>query len=145
MPLKGQWGLVLVYFMGWFLNIFGEELWFRGYILLQQELAFKNIAWLVKGLMFTHNHLWQPWIMISILLVSLLHAWALQLQSGEIPVQKRYQSMEVMDTVDKITPRYGAVWTLHHHKFMGAVASGPIESLGWWFEFPGCGNHKPLC
>lgn len=67
MPLKGQWWVVLVYFVGWFFNIFGEEFWFRGYILPRQELAFGGAAWVVNGLMFTINHLWQPWIMIAIL------------------------------------------------------------------------------
>lgn len=78
MPLKGQWGLVLVYFVGWFLNIFGEEFWFRGYILPRQELAFGKIAWLVNGLMFTFNHLWEPWILIAILPSTLLLAFVVQ-------------------------------------------------------------------
>jgi membrane protease YdiL (CAAX protease family) len=78
MPLKGQWWLVLVYFIGWFLNIFGEEFWFRGYILPRQELAFRSLAWLVNGLMFTFNHLWEPWILIAILPSSLLLAYVVQ-------------------------------------------------------------------
>lgn len=82
MPLKGQWGLVLVYFIGWFLNIFGEEFWFRGYILPRQELAFGKTAWLVNGLMFTFNHLWQPWILIAILPSSLLLAYVVQLRKN---------------------------------------------------------------
>jgi membrane protease YdiL (CAAX protease family) len=77
-PLKGQWGLVIVYFIGWFFNIFGEEFFFRGYILPRQELAFGNIAWLVNGLMFTLTHLWQPWILIAILPSSLLLSYAVQ-------------------------------------------------------------------
>ena len=78
MSLKGQWWLVLVYFIGWFFNIFGEEFWFRGYILPRQELAFGKTAWLVNGLMFTFNHLWQPWILIAILPTSLLLAYIVQ-------------------------------------------------------------------
>lgn len=78
MQLKGQWWIVLVYFIGWFFNIFGEEFWFRGYILPRQELAFGRSAWLVNGLMFTLNHLWQPWILIAILPSSLLLAYAVQ-------------------------------------------------------------------
>jgi membrane protease YdiL (CAAX protease family) len=78
MPLKGQWGLVLVYFIGWFMNIFGEEFWFRGYILPRQELAFGALAWLVNGLMFTFNHLWEPWILIAILPSTLLIVYIVQ-------------------------------------------------------------------
>ncbi len=78
MPLKGQWWLVLAYFIGWFFNIFGEEFWFRGYVLPRQELAFGKFAWLVNGLMFTCNHLWQPWILIAILPSSLLLVYVVQ-------------------------------------------------------------------
>jgi len=78
MPLKGQWWVVLVYFIGWFFNIFGEEFWFRGYILPRQELAFGGAAWVVNGLMFTINHLWQPWIMIAILPSVLLMVYVVQ-------------------------------------------------------------------
>lgn len=78
MSLKGQWWLVLVYFTGWLFNIFGEEFWFRGYILPRQELAFGRWAWLANGLMFTLNHLWQPWILIAILPTSLLLAYIVQ-------------------------------------------------------------------
>lgn len=78
MTLEGAWLLVLVYFIGWFFNIFGEEFWFRGYILPRQELAFGKITWLVNGLMFTLNHLWQPWILVAILPSSLLLAYVVQ-------------------------------------------------------------------
>jgi membrane protease YdiL (CAAX protease family) len=78
MPMKGQWLLVLFFIIGCFFNIFGEEFWFRGYILPRQELAFGSTAWLANGLMFTFNHLWQPWILIAILPSSLLLAYVVQ-------------------------------------------------------------------
>ena len=78
MPLSGQWWIVLVYFVGWLFNILGEEFWFRGYILPRQELAFGRLAWMLNGLMFTLNHLWQPWIMITILPSSFLLAYIVQ-------------------------------------------------------------------
>lgn len=78
LQLRGQWEIVLVYFIGWFLNIVGEEIWFRGYILPRQELAFGTIAWIINGLMFTINHLWEPWILIAILPSSLLLAFVVQ-------------------------------------------------------------------
>ena len=78
LSLKGEWSLVLVYILGWFFNIVGEELWFRSYILPRQELAFGKAAWLVNGFMFTFNHLWQPWILIAILPASLLLAYVVQ-------------------------------------------------------------------
>ena len=78
LPLKGDWGIVLVYFLGWFLNIFGEEFWFRGYLLPRQEISFGSSAWLVNSLMFTFNHLWQPWIMLTILPACLLLVYVVQ-------------------------------------------------------------------
>ena len=33
MPLVGKWWVVLVFLVGWLLNVFGEEFWFRGYFL----------------------------------------------------------------------------------------------------------------
>jgi membrane protease YdiL (CAAX protease family) len=82
LPLKGQWWVIGMYFLGWFFNIFGEEFWFRGYILPRQELAFGKIAWLVNGLMFTLNHIWQPWIFIAILPSSLLTAFIVQVRKN---------------------------------------------------------------
>ena len=46
------------------------------------------------------------------------------------PVQPGYQNMENMDTVDKITPRYGTIWTLYHHMYRVDVSSGAFESAG---------------
>jgi membrane protease YdiL (CAAX protease family) len=82
LPLKGQWWVIGMYFLGWFFNIFGEEFWFRGYILPRQELAFGKAAWLVNGLMFTLNHVWQPWIFIAILPSSLLTAFIVQVRKN---------------------------------------------------------------
>jgi membrane protease YdiL (CAAX protease family) len=78
LPLHGQWWVVLVYTLGWFFNIFGEELWFRGYLLPRQELAFGEAAWVVNGLMFSLTHIWQPWIIIAILPSSLLLVYIVQ-------------------------------------------------------------------
>ena len=78
MPLKGNWWIVVVYFIGWFFNIVGEEFWFRGYILPRQELAFGKNAWVVNALMFTLTHIYQPWILIAILPSILLLVYVVQ-------------------------------------------------------------------
>jgi hypothetical protein len=42
-------------------NIGGEELWWRGYVLPRQELAFGGAAWIVHGLFWSAFHLFmQP-------------------------------------------------------------------------------------
>jgi membrane protease YdiL (CAAX protease family) len=78
MPLQGQWWILAVYLVGWLLNIFGEEFWYRGWMLLRQELAFGKHAWLVNGSMFTFQHWLQPWNSLAILPGALLAVYAVQ-------------------------------------------------------------------
>ena len=78
LQLQGQWWVVLIFFIGWFFNIFGEEFWFRGYLLPRQELAFGKSAWVINGLMFTLTHIWQPWILIAMFPTALLIVYIVQ-------------------------------------------------------------------
>lgn len=78
MTITGLGWVAVVYLFGWFFNIFGEELWFRGYILPRQEKAFSNRAWVANGLMFTLNHIWQPWNLLLILPGALVGAFVVQ-------------------------------------------------------------------
>lgn len=62
MPLRGAWW-ILVYYAAVMLvcNIGGEELWWRGYVLPRQELAFGKAAWVVHGVFWSAFHLFmQP-------------------------------------------------------------------------------------
>jgi membrane protease YdiL (CAAX protease family) len=76
--LTGLGWVAVIYLLGWVLNISGEELWFRGYILPRQEQAFGPRAWIANGLMFAFNHVWQPWNLLVILPSALLGAYAVQ-------------------------------------------------------------------
>jgi len=78
MPLQGKWWLVVVYFIGWVLNIAGEEFWYRGWMLPRQEAAFGKYAWLINGLMFNFQHTFQPWNLIAMLPGSLFLSYAVQ-------------------------------------------------------------------
>jgi len=80
MPLSGKWWLVIVYFFGWFLNIAGEEFWYRGWMLPRQEVAFGKYAWVVNGLMFNFQHLYMPWNLLEMLPGSLFVSYAVQHQ-----------------------------------------------------------------
>jgi membrane protease YdiL (CAAX protease family) len=82
MPLTGEWWVALVFFVGWLLNVFGEEFWFRGYILPRQELTMGSRAWIANGLMFGFNHIWQPWNLLLILPGALLGAYVVQRRSN---------------------------------------------------------------
>jgi membrane protease YdiL (CAAX protease family) len=78
MKITGLAWVAVVYLFGWLVNIFGEELWFRGYILPRQEKAFGKHAWVANGLMFTLNHIWQPWNLLLILPGALVGAFVVQ-------------------------------------------------------------------
>jgi membrane protease YdiL (CAAX protease family) len=81
MPLRGRWWIAVLYLLGWALNIAGEELWFRGYLFPRQELAHGRYTWLVHGLCWGLNHLWQLWTLPVILPASLL--WGLVVQKAK--------------------------------------------------------------
>ena len=78
MPLEGKWWIAGVYFIGWVLNIVGEEWWYRGWMLPRQEIAFGSKAWLVNGLMFNFQHTFQPWNLLALLPGSLFVSYAVQ-------------------------------------------------------------------
>lgn len=61
-PLSGAWWILIYYAVVMFVcNIGGEELWWRGYVLPRQELAFGKPAWVVHGVFWSAFHLFmQP-------------------------------------------------------------------------------------
>jgi membrane protease YdiL (CAAX protease family) len=66
-PLRGNWGIVLLYVGILILNIVGEEFWWRGYVLPRQELSHGRWAWLVHGLMWTLFHAPFWWNLVALL------------------------------------------------------------------------------
>lgn len=66
-PLKGQWWIAVVYFVALLFNIFGEEFWWRGYILPRQELAFGKWTWVIHGVLWTLFHVFWKWNLIVLL------------------------------------------------------------------------------
>ena len=47
--LSGKYWLIFAYFAGWFFNIFGEELLWRGIILPRQIKNYGSKAWIIHG------------------------------------------------------------------------------------------------
>jgi hypothetical protein len=82
MPLKGQWWLIPVYFVGWGLNIAGEEFWYRGWMLPRQEAAFGSYAFVVNALMFTFQHFLYPWNFLVLLPSALFVVWVVQMRQN---------------------------------------------------------------
>jgi membrane protease YdiL (CAAX protease family) len=77
-PLKGNWWIVLAYLVGWFFNIVGEELLWRGYLLPRQELAYGRHAWLVHGILWALWHVFWKWNLLAILPVALAIPFVVQ-------------------------------------------------------------------
>jgi membrane protease YdiL (CAAX protease family) len=66
-PLKGQWWIAVIYFIMLLFNIVGEEIWWRGYILPRQELAFKKWSWVIHGSLWGLFHIFWKWNLIILL------------------------------------------------------------------------------
>ena len=69
--VKGNWTLVWVSFVTLFFNIFGEELWWRGYLLPRQELVHGSSTWIIHGVLWTMFHAFKYWELAAILPASL--------------------------------------------------------------------------
>ena len=66
-PLSGNWGILVGYLVYVLLNVFGEELWWRGYIFPRQELAFGKWTWVVHGMFWTLFHSFFYWEIVKLL------------------------------------------------------------------------------
>jgi membrane protease YdiL (CAAX protease family) len=78
MPLAGNWWPVLVYFVQYIFNIFGEELLWRGYILPRQEMSLGTRAWLANGILWNLFHWFFYWNLIPLLPSCLALTWLTQ-------------------------------------------------------------------
>ncbi len=74
--LSGQYWVVLVYFIGWFFNIFGEELLFRGMILPRQVKMYGSKAWLYHGIIWGLWHCYWKWQLVLYIPFTLLFSYA---------------------------------------------------------------------
>lgn len=83
--LPGNWWILIVLLVSLIIATFGEELWWRGYILPRQELAHGNRTWLIHGLLWTGFHLFAPWNLIAILPGSLALSFVAQRLSNTWP------------------------------------------------------------
>ena len=76
--VHGQWGYAVAYFLGWFFNIFGEKLLWRGFMLPRQEVIYGRWAWLIHGSLWTGWHFFWKWNLISLLPITLGLSFVIQ-------------------------------------------------------------------
>jgi membrane protease YdiL (CAAX protease family) len=89
-PLRGNYLFVLLYFViGLVFNIFGEELYYRGYLLPRMRGAFGKWDWVANGVLFTLKHVYQRWLYPGILVGGLAFAFAAG-PLGSLPLAMLY-------------------------------------------------------
>lgn len=75
--IEGNFLFVLVYFLiGLVFNIFGEEIYYRGYLLPKMRAVFGSWDWVANGLLFTLKHVYQRWLYPGIAAGALAFAFA---------------------------------------------------------------------
>ena len=75
--LEGNFLFVLLYFLiGLIFNIFGEEIYYRGFLLPRMRGVFGKWDWIANGVLFTLKHVYQRWLYPGILIGGLSFAFA---------------------------------------------------------------------
>jgi membrane protease YdiL (CAAX protease family) len=75
--LAGNYLFLLLYFaIGLVFNVFGEEIYYRGYLLPRMRGAFGRWDWVANGVLFTLKHVYQRWLYPGILVGGLCYAFA---------------------------------------------------------------------
>jgi membrane protease YdiL (CAAX protease family) len=74
--LRGNFLFVLLYFViGLVFNVFGEEIYYRGYLLPRMHGVFGEWDWVANGVLFTLKHVYQRWLFPGILVGGLCFAF----------------------------------------------------------------------
>lgn len=76
--IRGRWDIAVLFLVTFFFNIAGEELWWRGYILPRQELAFGRRTWLIHGILWACFHVFKWWDILPLLPICLLISYCAQ-------------------------------------------------------------------
>jgi membrane protease YdiL (CAAX protease family) len=67
LKLHGNWWILGAYFVVLCFNIFGEEFWWRGYILPRQEIYHGKWTWLIHGILWNLFHVFWKWNLIALI------------------------------------------------------------------------------
>jgi membrane protease YdiL (CAAX protease family) len=88
--LVGNCPFVLLYFaIGLVFIIFGEEIYYRGYLLPSMRSAFGRWDWIANGVLFILKHIHQRWLYPGILVGGLFYAFAAG-PLGSLPLAMAY-------------------------------------------------------
>ncbi len=87
--LAGNVGFVLLYLLIGLINVVGEEVYYRGFLLPRMRGVFGRFDWVANGLLFTLKHVYQRWLYPEILAGALAFAFAAG-PMGSLPVAMVY-------------------------------------------------------
>lgn len=88
--LAGNFGFILLYLMiGLVFNVFGEEIYYRGYLLPRMCGVFGRWDWVANGIGFMLKHFYQRWLYPGILVGGLTFAFAAG-PLGSLPLAMAY-------------------------------------------------------
>jgi membrane protease YdiL (CAAX protease family) len=75
----GQYYILLLWLPFFALNIFGEELWWRGFIQPRQEPVFRRFTWIIQGILHAAFHFsFGPGLIFILLPTVFALPWAAQ-------------------------------------------------------------------
>jgi membrane protease YdiL (CAAX protease family) len=68
--------LILFFLIGLVFNVFGEEIYYRGYLLPHMRGTFGKWDWIANGLLFSLKHVYQRWLYPGLAIAGLSFAFA---------------------------------------------------------------------
>lgn len=98
-PLLGNWWVPLAHLVILCFNVFGEEFWWRGYILPRQELVHGDRTWVVHGVLWTLFHSFWKWNLLAILPGALLLSFVAQRLKNTTPAILGHWAMNILGLV----------------------------------------------
>lgn len=87
--MKGNFLFLVTYFVLGLVNIFGEEIYYRGYLLPRMHGVFGRWDWVANAVLFTLKHVYQRWVYPTTLGASLFWAFAFG-PMGSLPLAMAY-------------------------------------------------------
>lgn len=87
--VKGNFLFLVIYFVTGLVNIFGEEIYYRGYLLPRMHGVFGRWDWVANVVLFTLKHVYQRWLYPTTLVASFFFAFAFG-PMGSLPLAMAY-------------------------------------------------------
>jgi membrane protease YdiL (CAAX protease family) len=107
--MAGNWPLALVNLSALLFNIFGEEFWWRGYLLPRQEVAHGRHTWVVHGLLWTLFHAFKYWEFAALLPSCLAFSFVAQRRKNTWPGIVTHFALNGLESVSVLLLVMGVV------------------------------------